>query len=387
MRIALLANASVIHTRRWGDYFHARGHEVVLYSLEPGEGFPYRCEIVRSRIPWRFLRYPLAAGKVRRLLDRFAPQVVNAHFVPNYGLIGVAAGHRPLVVSVWGSDVLVSGRRSPLHAARARYVLERADRITTDAAMLTRAVCALGGDPERVLTVPMGVEPEPYRAARRAADGSAEAARRAEAGRSADAGRSGAGGGEGSVVVSTRKLEPIYNLGLLIEALPALVAARPEVEVQVVGEGPERAALAARAQELAGPRVAFLGQVPHAEMPGVLARAAVYVSTSLSDSTSVSLLEAMASGAFPVVTDIEANREWIDDRVNGFLVPLGRPDELAARVAQALGDPALRARAQAENARRIDERATWGHNMGAVERMFEELARSPREREWREVGR
>jgi glycosyltransferase involved in cell wall biosynthesis len=358
VRIALLANASVIHTRRWGDYFHARGHEVELISLEAADGFDYPCEIVRSGIPWRFLRYPLATGKVRRLLDRFRPQVVNAHFVPNYGLMGVAAGHRPLVVSVWGSDVLVSGRRSPLHAARARYVLTRADRITTDAAMLTRAVCALGGSPERILTVPMGVDPEPYRAARR------EAARRA-----GDSSRNL------QVVVSTRKLEPIYNVGMLIEALPALNAARPETQVLVVGEGPERAALTARAGALGGERVVFLGQVPHAEMPAVLARGSVYVSTSLSDSTSVSLLEAMASGAFPVVTDIEANREWIDEGVNGFLVPIGQPLVLAARVAQALGDPALRAQAEAENARRIDARATWKHNMAAVEQMFEELVR------------
>lgn len=353
MRIALLANASVIHTRRWGDYFHGRGHEVLLLSLEPGENYDYPCEVLRSRVPWRFLRYPLATARVRRLLTRFRPQVVNAHFVPNYGFIGVRAGLRPLVVSVWGSDVLVSARRSPLHAARARYVLERADRITTDAMMLTRAVHALGGDPGRVVTVPMGVEPEPYRAAREARTRS---------------------GGEDAAVISTRRLEPIYNLDLLVDSLPALVAARPDVKVIVVGDGPERPALEEKAHRAAGGRVRFQGQVAHAEMPAVLAEAAVYVSTSLSDSTSVSLLEAMASGAFPVVTDIEANREWIEDGLNGFLVPLGEPEVLAARVAAALGDPALRARARAENARRIDERATWKRNMALVERMFEELA-------------
>ncbi len=351
MRIALLANASVIHTRRWGDYFHGRGHAVELVSLERGEGYAYPCYRVRSWVPGRFLRYPLAAGAVRRLLDRFRPDVVNAHFVPNYGLIGVLAGHRPLVVSVWGSDVLVSGRRSPLHAMRARYVLGRADGITTDAAMLTRAVTELGGDPARVTTVPMGVDPEPYRAARGVAE-------------------------DAPVVISTRKLEPVYNVGMLVDALPALVAACPEVAVRVVGDGPERAVLAERARQAAGDRVRFLGAVAHGDMPALLGGAAVYVSTSLSDSTSVSLLEAMASGAFPVVTDIEANREWIDDGVNGFLVPLGAPGALAERVAAALADPDLRARALAENARRIEKRATWRHNMASVELMFEALVRA-----------
>jgi len=354
VRLALLANAQVIHTRRWADWFHARGHAVELISLEPDEGFAYPCRLVTSRVPWRFLRYPLATPAVRRLLARFAPDLVNAHFVPNYGLIGTLAGHRPLVVSAWGSDVLVSGVASPLHAARARFVLARADRITTDAAMLTRAVIALGGAPERVLTVPMGVEPERYRAARAVPPG-AEAP------------------GGSLLVVSTRKLEPIYNVEQLIAAVPALLAARPDARIEVAGDGPERAALAAGAEAAAPGRVAFAGMLPHAEMARLLGRATVYVSTSRSDSTSVSLLEAMAAGAFPVVTDIEANREWIDDGVNGYLVPLDDPATLAARIAAAFSAPDLRARAAIENARRIDERATWSRNMAAVESMFEHL--------------
>jgi glycosyltransferase involved in cell wall biosynthesis len=354
VRLALLANAQVIHTRRWADYFHARGHAVELISLEPDPGFAYPCHVLASRVPWRFLRYPLAAPRVRRLLARFDPDVVNAHFVPNYGLIGVLAGRRPLVVSAWGSDVLVSGVASPLHAARVRYVLARADRITTDAAMLTRAVIALGGPPERVVTVPMGVEPERYRAARAVEPGT-EAP------------------GSPLLVVSTRKLEPIYNVAQLIDAVPPLLAARPEALIEVAGDGPERPALAARADGAAPGRVLFRGMLPHAEMARLLGRAAVYVSTSRSDSTSVSLLEAMAAGAFPVVTDIEANREWIEDGVNGFLTPLDDPGALAARIARALTAPELRRRAAAENARRIDERATWSRNMAVVESMFEDL--------------
>jgi glycosyltransferase involved in cell wall biosynthesis len=353
VRLALLGNAQVIHTRRWADWFHARGHAVELISLEADHGFAYPCHLLRSAVPFRFLRYPLATPAVRRLLARFAPDVVNAHFVPNYGLIGVLAGYRPLVVSAWGSDVLVSGVASPLHSARARFVLARADRITTDAAMLTRAVVALGGAAERVLTVPMGVEPERYRAARTVPPGGEPA-------------------GSPLCVVSTRKLEPIYNVGQLIAAVPAVLAAHPRSVIEVAGDGPERAALAARAPAASG-RLVFHGMIPHAEVARLLGRAAVYVSTSRSDSTSVSLLEAMAAGAFPVVTDIEANREWIDDGWNGRLVPLDDPAALAAAIAAALADPALRARAAAENARRIDERATWSRNMAAVEALFAEL--------------
>jgi len=67
--------------------------------------------------------------------------------------------------------------------------------------------------------------------------------------------------------------------------------------------------------------VQFLWRIPREKIPDLLNQADIYVSTSLYDATSVSLLEALASGAFPVVTDIPANREWISDGESGFLLP------------------------------------------------------------------
>jgi glycosyltransferase involved in cell wall biosynthesis len=113
--------------------------------------------------------------------------------------------------------------------------------------------------------------------------------------------------------------------------------------------------------------------IPHARMAPTLAGAQVYVSTSLSDSTSVSLLEAMAAGAFPVVTDIEANREWIEDGRNGFLVPVDDPAVLASRIIAALADPELRRRARAHNLELVRRRASWRANMDAIERLFRRL--------------
>jgi glycosyltransferase involved in cell wall biosynthesis len=108
-------------------------------------------------------------------------------------------------------------------------------------------------------------------------------------------------------------------------------------------------------------------------MATTLFAGAVYVSTSLSDSTSVSLLEAMAAGTFPVVTDIEANHEWIDDGENGFLVPVDDPAALADRIHRALADRALRERGRRLNQARIRERASWQDNMDEVCALFERL--------------
>jgi len=58
--------------------------------------------------------------EVKKIIDRFRPDVVNAHFLPNYGWMALRLGLRPWVLSTWGSDVLVNPHRSALHRWRRR---------------------------------------------------------------------------------------------------------------------------------------------------------------------------------------------------------------------------------------------------------------------------
>ena len=67
-----------------------------------------------------------------------------------------------------------------------------------------------------------------------------------------------------------------------------------------------------------------------------MSRAKVYVSTSLADGTSISLLEAMAAGLIPVVSDIDANRPWITHGEDGFFFPAGDSQALAEQIVQAM---------------------------------------------------
>jgi glycosyltransferase involved in cell wall biosynthesis len=106
-----------------------------------------------------------------------------------------------------------------------------------------------------------------------------------------------------------------------------------------------------------------------------LRAAHVYVSTSKSDSTSVSLLEAMAAGCFPVVSDIPANREWVTDGDTALLFPPGDAEALARCLRRAASDAPLRDRAAARNRQVIAERATWESNLLAVEELFARLAK------------
>lgn len=342
----MLSNAAVLHTRRWAEHFRARGHEVRVWSLEPGPpGFTTE-RLASPPLPG-FLRYPMAAGALRRALDRFAPDLVDAHYVPNYGVLATMVGRRPRVVSAWGSDLLVAGRRDPLQRRRAHAVLSSADHVLCDSENLAAAARELGATADRVSAIPWGVDLSRFRAR---------------------------GARPPGLLLSTRMHEPIYDLPTLFAGVGPLLEARPDLELAIAGDGTQRAKLERlAARTLPAGRFRFLGRLEPAAMADWLSRAEVYLSASRSDSTSVSLLEAMACGALPVVSDIDGNREWVGPGDGGFLFTPGDAASLTAALRRALADPGAAEAARARNRRVVEQRGDWSANLARVEALFERL--------------
>ena len=109
--------------------------------------------------------------------------------------------------------------------------------------------------------------------------------------------------------------------------------------------------------------IRFLGWIPHGELPEYLASSDIYVSTSLSDSTSLSLQEAMACELAPVVTDLPANREWVTDGENGFIVPINDIQSLADRIVYLLKNNEARKRFGKAGREVIKQRAEYEREM------------------------
>jgi glycosyltransferase involved in cell wall biosynthesis len=351
LKIATLANAAVGHTRRWVEYFRARGHDVRVWSLEPGHASLGAVPLPAPPLPG-FLRYPFAAPALRAALARWGPDLVDAHYVPNYGLLATLAGRRPVSVTAWGSDLLVAGGRDAPQRARARFVLGRADLVLADAENLARAARALGAPPARVHAIPWGVDLERF----------VPASER-----------------EPGLLFTARMHEPVYDLPTLIAGVAPVMAARPHLHLVIAGAGSLTAEMERMAAaRLPAGRFRFVGLLEPPALAGWLARAEIYLSASLSDSTSVSLLEAMAAGAAPVVSDIEGNREWVSEDDGARLFPPGDPAGLAAALGRALDDPAWVGAARARNRRVIEARADRRRNMARIEALFEGLARGTR---------
>lgn len=364
MRIVFLAWQGSVHTRRWVAFFARRGHEVHVITC--GDGTAWDTADERNRHPYAVhevgtpklgkLGYFAKIPAVRRLIRRIEPDVVHAHFVTSYGMLGLYGGFRPLVVTAHGDDVLITPQRQPMRWLVQR-VLKEASIITVPSEPMRSAVIELLGADQTAAGFPIavfqyGVETERLQLV-------AAVARATEHTR------------DRPVVISTRAFLDLYRIDLLIEAVAELRDRGILIDLQLAGDGPLRAALEQRVSARGlEEQVSFLGHVAAAELEHHVARADLFASVAESDGVSLSLLEALALGTVPVLSDIPANRSWIAPDESGVLVDL---------TVQSVADGIVRAlaldrdAAASVNVATVVARADRDVNLGACELLIDEL--------------
>jgi len=81
----------------------------------------------------------------------------------------------------------------------------------------------------------------------------------------------------------------------------------------------------------------------------------------------------MAVGAFPIATDIPANRTWIESGKNGLLFQCGDENQLAESIVQALSQPKWRQSVMPESWEIVSRRTNWQSGMLQMENLYESL--------------
>lgn len=147
--------------------------------------------------------------------------------------------------------------------------------------------------------------------------------------------------GDDVVFMTVARLDPVKDLRTLLEAFALVRRGIPAARLVIVGDGPERGALVARAAhaDLAG-AVNFTGYA--SEVRGLLPAADIYVSSSISEGISITILEAMAAGIPIVATAVGGTPEIFADGAGGVLVPARDPDGLASSMLSLAADPIRR---------------------------------------------
>lgn len=131
------------------------------------------------------------------------------------------------------------------------------------------------------------------------------------------------------IAVSVARLSAEKDFPTLLRATALAAAQVPDLRLRIVGDGPERPKLESLVKELEiSQRVEFLGE--RRDVPELLKHAGFFVTASLTEGISLTLLEAMAVGLPVIATAVGGNPEIVVDDVTGRLCPAGDPDALAA---------------------------------------------------------
>lgn len=236
--------------------------------------------------------------QVARWLRHQRPDIVHAHYLSSHGLLAWLSQRLwrvpgRLVSSAWGSDILVTPNRSWLMRHATAWVLRASAVCTADSRHMAREMLRLGA--REVTVFPFGLDALPPLGPESAKDP--------------------------NLFFSNRALEPNYRIDKVLRLFAAVAAGNPQARLVLANDGSQVGALRLLIQALRlQPQVAVVGYLDAQQQSGWYQRAQWHLSLPHSDSVSVSVLEAMAHGCIPVLSDLPANRELVTHGLSGWIV-------------------------------------------------------------------
>jgi glycosyltransferase involved in cell wall biosynthesis len=162
----------------------------------------------------------------------------------------------------------------------------------------------------------------------------------------------------------TRNWFPTHSNRMILDALQRLHSQGIDIKCTFVGDGPElQESRRAFLKNSMNSNISFLGSKSPIEISHLMKTHEIYISASQSDGSSVSLMEALASGMICIVSNFPSNHEWIKDRYSGFLFQNGSEESLASTIKEVLAlDPQTLATIGKRARMVAAEKANWGKN-------------------------
>jgi glycosyltransferase involved in cell wall biosynthesis len=355
MRICYISTGTFSHIGHYLEYFKDAGHDVHFVSLSPSpqRSVPvYNLGIGRkysqTQGKWK---YPISMIKARKLIREIKPDIIHAHYATSGGLASLISGFHPSVLTVHGSD-LINGVKSFVWRPLLKKIFNYTDCVNVVSQELEKIALGLGISKEKIEVLTPGVDTEKFEFVEKPQLTKTSALN----------------------MICTRRLESVFDHLTILNALAILREENINFKMTFAGHGSLLGDMKQYVKSHGlSDRINFLGRIPNDDLPEVLAQNDVYLSASKWDGTSLSLLEAMASGLFPIVSDINANSAWIQNGFNGFLHKTGNADNLAGCILRLLDNPEIMQKAALYNRQIVCKKADRKTNMNRLEEIYKQL--------------
>jgi len=298
MKKLLLIGSNCIHTF---NFFHLIKHyfkEVVLITNEPHQLKDEKlktsyCVYPSLKNPANYFK---AIKSYQKIVQEEKPDIIHIQQITTYCFLLIKAIKKsklsiPVVVTAWGSDVLLVPQKGWLYKKMVQYVLNQGNEFTADAQFLADEMNRLASSkiPVTIANFGINVEDIPIQ--------------------------------KENIVYSNRLHKPLYRIDKIMIAFSKFMQQHADWKLVIAATGTETENLKQLSKTFnVESKVEFLGWVDAKTNSENYAKAKIWVSIPQSDATSISLLEAMSLGCVPVVSDLPANKEWIIDGKNGLIV-------------------------------------------------------------------
>jgi len=315
-KLLLIGSASV-HVQNYYNLVRDYFAEVMIVTNEAIDYCPHTKVSFEMRNPFAVFSNIQALKKV---ISEFKPDIIHVHQANAYGYFASMANRRriPMVLTTWGSDVLLLPKRGFIYRYIVTKSLRDADFITADAQYMAEAIHGLIGKKE-VTIANFGIEISSMTASHQ----------------------------KENIIYSNRLHQDLYNIDQIISGSASFLKEHSDWSITIGANGNNTEALKAQAEaEIHENQFAFIGFVTADVNRAHYLKSSIYISIPNSDGTAISLLEAMAYGAIPVVSDLPANREWIVDGENGIILRDRNVEEALGRALELDGKDVAQRNAQ-----------------------------------------
>ncbi len=233
---------------------------------------------------------------IRNVIENYKPSLIHVHQANSYAYYSLKANKKtniPIVVSAWGSDILLSPKRNEILKRITKYILENSSAFTSDSKYMAEEMRKITPKLKLDITIAnFGIEMPKTIVEKE------------------------------NIIYSNRLHKPLYRINKIIRAFKIFNAAQNNSwRLIIAGSGEETESLKLLSTSLfLNKYVEFTGWLGKEKNNSFYAKSKIFVSIPESDATSISLLEAISYSCIPIVSDLPANQEWINDMTNGFVV-------------------------------------------------------------------
>jgi len=357
MKICFIADTKSIHIMNWLKYFVAQNHKVYLITdtenqIEGVTIFNIGDCLPKPRIPLLTASIQISSKikKIKSLLSKIKPQIIHSHYATNYGYLAAKANFHPLVLTCHGSDILLDLGKDKVKHHFVKFALNNSDLITMPSNQMAQIVKNETNGKKQMSILQYGIDTEQFNFQSHESDLSI-------------------------TFISTRALLPKYRIDLLIQAFAMLKEEYSDVKLLIAGTGFQEASLKKLMEELnMSSSIEFTGDIQNNEIHKLYKNAQFYVTTSPTDGLSISLLEAMSCGCYPILPDNESN---IEVEKLGFQIELYRNSEVESlfyKMKRAVEKKDTLTYIVQNNSKLVDENFSRKRNLAKVEKIYHKLS-------------